>query len=93
MMSQKEPDPGVIAKPTMAQVVTSGGKCTLQMPIREIITPAPSNGTLAELQAITNRISHQRTRSAPNANQLIGDGAQPFTTQQFPRKSNNKPGP
>ncbi len=48
-MSQKEQDPGVIAKPTMAQVVSSGGKCSLQMPKPVIFTPTPSNGTLAEL--------------------------------------------
>ncbi len=78
MMSQKEQDPGVIAKPTMAQVVSSGRGFTSQVPNPVIITPAPSNGKLVEHQSKTNHVGHHRSMSIPNANQLIGDGGGPF---------------
>ncbi len=42
MMSQKEQDPGVIAIPTMAQVVSSGREFPSQVLNQVIITPAPS---------------------------------------------------
>ncbi len=78
--------------------MTPGGKLYLEqqiiymVPKPVIITPAPSNGTLLELQSNTNHVGHQRTISAPNANQLIRDGGRPFITEQIHRKRNNKPG-
>ncbi len=57
-MSHNHQSPGVIVKSTMVQVVSSGGQCTSQIPKPVIITPAPSNGTSAELQAMTNHDGH-----------------------------------
>ncbi len=56
------------------------------MPTPVIINPASSNETLVVFQAMIKYVGHQRTRSAPNANQLIGDGGKQFITQCFHMK-------